>query len=114
VTARNIDDFVQSEVHLIDGRWILSPQNQGSAQVRGIDLEAKLPLAHLWAGVRKGIDLRASIGRYWSSVSSVPGPRNRLDRQPPLTSNLGIDYKGTSVSAGAAFGYVAADGRAPR
>jgi outer membrane receptor protein involved in Fe transport len=39
------------------------------------------------------LDVRASVSRNWSRVDSVPGPRNTLDQQVPLTAIFGLDYK---------------------
>jgi outer membrane receptor protein involved in Fe transport len=89
---RQISEFTRRDVQLIDGRWVALPVNDGDAQSRGIELEAKFPLKHF---LKDGpaIDLRANLARNWSSVSNVPGPNNRLADQVPLSANLGVDYK---------------------
>jgi len=38
------------------------------------------------------VRLHANLARNWSSVDEVPGPDNRLERQTPLSANLGFDY----------------------
>jgi outer membrane receptor for ferrienterochelin and colicins len=51
------------------------------------------------------LDLRANVNRNWSQVDNVPGPRNVLSEQVPLTATLGIDYKGPRHSAGASLAF---------
>jgi outer membrane receptor protein involved in Fe transport len=52
-----------------------------------------------------GFDVRASVTRNWSDVSTVPGPDNRLDGQTPLSANLGLDYRKERLSFGASMAY---------
>lgn len=89
---RQIEDFTRRDVQFINGRWVALPVNDGKAQSRGIELEAKFPLKHF---LKDGpaVDLRANLARNWSMVDSVPGPDNRLADQVPLSANLGVDYK---------------------
>jgi len=80
------------------------PSNVGKARTRSLQLEASFPLAALMQGAPP-VELRANVARNWSSVDGVPGPSNRLDEQVPLSSNLGMDYQGERLSAGANFGF---------
>ena len=87
-----------------DGRWIFRPLNDGDARVRSLEAEVKLPLRMLSAAAN-GFDMRASVTRNWSEVSTVPGPDNRLDAQTPLSANLGLDYRRDRLSFGASMAY---------
>lgn len=91
-SLRRIGDVMQDRLYQDHGRWVATPVNQGRAQVRGIELEAKLPLAALWAGA-PALDLRANVARNWSTLDAVAGPDNRLDGQLPWSANLGADYR---------------------
>lgn len=103
-STRAIRDFIRNEVSYNGARWVSAPLNQGKAQVRSLGLEAKLPMKTL--GRDWPVELRASLNRNWSSVDSVPGPGNRLDRQPRWSANLGADYSRGAVAGGASFSFV--------
>ena len=103
-SSRAIRDFIRSTVHFDGARWISAPVNQGDARVRSLALEAKLPMKTL--GRDWPLELRANVSRNWSSVDAVPGPDNRLDRQPRWSANLGADYSARVFSAGASFSFV--------
>ncbi|MBV6325397.1 TonB-dependent receptor plug domain-containing protein [Duganella violaceipulchra] len=83
---RRIRDVTLTRLFQQDGEWVEAPFNSGNASVRGIELEAKLPLS-------PRLDLRANLTRNWSRLDSVPGPNNRLENQVPFTANLGADYR---------------------
>lgn len=86
-----------------NGLWITTPFNQGTASVRGLEADLKLPI-RTWFARAPELDLRANLARNWSSLNAVPGPGNRLDSQVPVTLNLGADYRYTSqLSGGASF-----------
>jgi outer membrane receptor for ferrienterochelin and colicins len=90
--VRRIEDITHSRVDMRNGLWVSMPINDGVANTRGIELEAKLPLRSVFkAG--PAIDLRANVARNWSSLEDVPGPDNRLDQQTPVSGTLGLDYK---------------------
>ena len=91
-SLRRIGDVMLDRLYQDQGRWVATPVNQGRAQVRGIELEAKLPLSALWAGA-PALDLRANVARNWSTLDAVAGPDNRLDGQLPWSANLGADYR---------------------
>ncbi len=92
VFVRRIDDIMRQRLSLIDGAWVTMPVNDGQASTRGIELEAKLPLRSLYK-TAPSIDVRANVNFNWSTLSTVPGPNNRLDSQTPVSANLGVDYK---------------------
>jgi outer membrane receptor for ferrienterochelin and colicin len=106
-STRAISDFIRNEVRFNGTRWVSAPGNRGEAQVRSLALEAKLPMKTL--GRDWPLELRANLSRNWSSVDSVPGPGNRLDRQPRWSANLGADYNRGSIAGGASFSFVSGD-----
>ena len=91
-------------------RFVAQPQNVGSADAAGLELEAKARLVDLWAGAPatvQGISLRANASLMWSRVAGVQGPDNRLEGQPPWTANLGLDWpvKGLPLTVGTSLNY---------
>ena len=96
--GRDIDNLIRNVTRLQSvswspvERWVSSPQNIGHARTYGIELEAKFKLTELYPNALP-FELRANLSRYWSHVSTLPGPDNRLDQQPSLSGNLGVDYR---------------------
>ena len=105
---RRIRDVTITRLFEQDGVWVEAPFNNGNASVRGVELEAKLPLRRLQRGA-PAIDLRANLARNWSRVDNVPGPDNRLESQTPFTANLGADYRpdGSPLTVGGNLNYQA-------
>ncbi|SFD88547.1 TonB-dependent receptor plug domain-containing protein [Massilia yuzhufengensis] len=103
-STRAIRDFIRSTVRFDGLRWVSAPVNQGRARVDSLAFEAKLPMKTL--GSTLPVELRANVSRNWSRVDAVPGPGNRLDRQPRWSANLGADYGGPTIAAGASFSFV--------
>lgn len=104
-SSRHIRDYIRNELRQdSNGHWLVQPLNDGSAQVRTLDVELKFPLKALRKDA-PAFDFRASVNRNWSSVESVPGSDNRLDQQVPLSAVLGTDYRGDKFSAGASFAF---------
>ena len=101
---RRIANYTVSRVYFDGVHWIYSPVNADLALLRSIELEAKFPLKALFEDA-PAIDLRASVSRNWSEVGSVPGPDNRIERQTPLSANLGIDYKAGALTAGGSLAH---------
>ncbi|TFW06039.1 TonB-dependent receptor [Oxalobacteraceae bacterium OM1] len=93
---RDIKDLIRRETTLeatdTGARWVSRPVNFGNARAGGIELEAKFPLRDLYAEA-PAVDLRSNVSRFWSSVDDVPGPNNRLDKQPKQTANFGLDWR---------------------
>jgi outer membrane receptor protein involved in Fe transport len=104
--VRRIDDITHNQVSLVDGLWVSMPVNDGVANTRGIELEAKLPLRSLYK-TAPNIDLRANLARNWSTLTTVPGPDNRLDQQTPFSGTVGADYKldGTPLTVGGSYSF---------
>lgn len=90
--VRRIEDIMHNRVSLIDSLWVSMPVNDGVANTRGIELEAKLPLRSL-VKTMPNIDFRANLARNWSTLTTVPGPDNRLDSQTPFSGTVGADWK---------------------
>ncbi|WP_332859762.1 TonB-dependent receptor plug domain-containing protein [Janthinobacterium svalbardensis] len=90
--TRRISDVTVQRLFQRDGIWTASPFNNGTATVRGIEMDVKFPLRTWWAQA-PDLDVRANAGRNWSNVAAVPGPGNRLASQVPATLNLGLDYR---------------------
>jgi outer membrane receptor for ferrienterochelin and colicins len=104
-SRRMISDYIRTRLDEDpDGRWVYRPLNDGSARVHTLEAEVKLPgrtLGDAWAHV----DMRASVSRNWSTVSTVPGPDNRLDGQTPMSATLGVDWRRDRLSLGASMAY---------
>ena len=102
---KRIDDLIRSATtsDLVNGatRYVSRPVNIGKADVAGLELEAKLRAADLWA-TELPLNLRGNLSLMWSRVDGVPGPDNRIDGQPPYTLNLGADLpvRGTPLTLG--------------
>jgi outer membrane receptor protein involved in Fe transport len=104
-SRRTITDYIRTRLgEDAQGRWLYQPLNDGTAQVRSLEVEYKLPLK-LLSPAAEGFDARASVSRNWSQVSTVPGPDNRLDAQVPASANLGLDYKKGDLGIGTSFAY---------
>lgn len=103
-SLRRIGNYTVSRVYFDGVRWLYTPDNADLAVLRSLELEAKFPLKALFKGA-PAIDLRASVSRNWSEVKSVPGPDNRMERQTPLSANLGIDYKAGALTAGGSLAH---------
>ena len=73
-------------------RFVSRPQNIGSAQTAGIELEAKFRLDQLVEGA-PGVEMRSNLSLYRSRVEGIQGPDNRLDSQAPASANVGADYR---------------------
>lgn len=95
VFHRHISDYIRNVINLESstGRYVTQPQNIGSATTSGLELEAKLRMNELAPALDWPLDLRSSVSFFRSRVRDVPGPDNRLDRQPRYTANLGADYR---------------------
>jgi outer membrane receptor protein involved in Fe transport len=105
-SVRRIENYTHQGLLFEDDRWVSTAINDGRAETRGIELEAKLPMRVL-VDDAPALDLRASVSRNWSRVDSVPGPDNRLDQQTPVSATLGIDYKTRDglLSTGSSFSF---------
>ena len=95
--VRSIDRLVGTDITLETVPWaavpryVARPSNLGQALVQGIDVELQLALREFWKTL-PAIELRGSLGLAQSTVSSVPGPDNRLDSQSPWSAKLSASY----------------------
>lgn len=103
-SLRRIEDYTSNRIYFDGYRWIFTPVNDGRAEVRSLELETKFPLKSLFAKAPP-IDVRAGLVRHWSRVESVPGPDNRLERQTPLSANLGLDYQAGALALGGSVAF---------
>ncbi len=116
VYLRKIDDLIRT-VRSLEAvsyasvpRWVARPQNIGTADAAGLELEAKGRLADLWPGAPASllpISLRSNFSLMWSRVGMVAGPNNRIEGQPPWTANLGADWplKGLPLTLSGSLNY---------
>ncbi len=109
VYYRRIENVIHNVTALIGDGWVSRPVNQGEAITKGIELDAKFPLRSFIKDAPQ-IDFRANLSLNWSSLSTVPGPDNRLDSQTPVSANLGLDYTvdGLPLTLGANAGFQSA------
>jgi len=104
--ARRISGVTVQRLFQDGATWVSTFANGGNASARGLEFDAKFPLAALYAGAPP-VDLRANASRNWSRMDGVPGPHNRLAEQTPLTANLGLDYRMSAAwSSGFNFNYL--------
>ena len=105
-SARRINDYMRQGLRFNNGRWVQLPVNDGHANTRSIEFDAKFPL-QLFFPSAPPIDTRFNVNRNWSSVDSIPGPNNRLDSQTPFSATLGMDYRmvGGMITAGGSLTY---------
>ena len=109
--VRSIDNLIRQVTRAepaADGaeRYVARPQNIGGALSAGLELEAKLRAADLWA-TELPLALRGNLSLLWSRVDGVQGPNNRLDQQPRYTANVGFDWplRGTPLTVGGNLNY---------
>lgn len=116
---RRIDDLIRRRIALEEvdeasvPRWVSRPVNFGRARSSGLELELKGRGEDLLAVLfpeGSGIDLRASLSRYRSSVEQVDDPDARLEGQPPWSATLGWDRApgAKGLGAGASLTYTPA------
>jgi iron complex outermembrane receptor protein len=74
------------------GRWISMPQNIGTADTEGIEFDGKFKLNQMLDSA-PDVSVRTNVSFFNSQVTDIIGPYNRLDQQPHMTGNLGMDYR---------------------
>lgn len=92
VFRRNVQDLIRYTTTYDGSRYVTAPDNVGNAITQGLELEAKFRLNQWWPQALP-VDIRSNVSFFNSRVDGVPGPDNRLDRQPDTTANLGADYR---------------------
>jgi outer membrane receptor protein involved in Fe transport len=100
--TRRIRNVILNVVAFEDGRWVSSPRNQGQARTHSLELE--------WKQSPAGTPWKYSLNaaRHWSKVDEVPGPDNRLARQPRWNATVGAEYRQGPWHAGATLAATAA------
>lgn len=102
---RRIDDVTIESLFEDDGVWISMPINAGKARTHGLTLETKFSLSDLYK-TSTDIQFHGNLTRNWSAVDSVPGPKNRLATQTPLSGSVGVEWRPTAkLSTGLDFSY---------
>lgn len=102
---RRLDDVIIESLFEEDGVWISMPVNAGKARTHGLTLEMKFSLNDLYE-TATDLQFHGSLTRNWSTVDSVPGPKNRLAAQTPLSGNVGMEWRPTGkLSTGLDYTY---------
>jgi outer membrane receptor protein involved in Fe transport len=105
-SVRHIRDLIRTTLGQdADGSWVVRPINQGNAEVRTLEFDARFPLKAVLRDGAPPVDLRVNLSRNWSSVDAVPGPGNRLDQQIPFSALFGADYKTGPLGLGLNVAY---------
>ncbi|UUX93960.1 TonB-dependent siderophore receptor [Aquabacterium sp. J223] len=114
VFHRRISNVIRSQVSLENVPWstvpryVARPQNVGDATVQGVEFDSRFRLDQWWTAA-PAVDLRFNASVFRSVVDGVPGPDNRLDRQPKASLNVGGDYRlrgGLPLTVGGNLGVV--------
>lgn len=92
LNVRRIRDVILDRLFLVNGSWVSTKANNGTARAYGIEAEGKLQPKKTWPAA-PDVELRMNATRNWSVVDAVPGPNNRLNSQVPFSANLGLDWR---------------------
>jgi outer membrane receptor for ferrienterochelin and colicin len=96
IFAKRIRDVILDRIAQSASAWVATPDNQGTAHVRGLELEGRTAFGALAA--------HGNLARNWSRLEAVPGPDNRIDGQPRASASLGLDYAASgAVELGASW-----------
>ncbi len=90
--ARHIDDVMIPILFLDGTEWVSSTENSGTAASYGTEAEFKIPLQQILR-VSPKLEIKGDLSANWSRVKDVPGPKNRLADQTPLSATLGLEYE---------------------
>lgn len=102
--VRTIEDVIRTETRLVGDRWVAMPTNGGNATAWGFELDTRFSL--LQAVDASGLEFRFNLTRNWSRIDDLPGPDNRIAKQPRLSSTLAVDYRiSPAWSVGASYSY---------
>jgi iron complex outermembrane receptor protein len=93
---RGIRNLMRRQTNLVmtssGMRWVSQPFNISHATTSGIEMEAKFQLQE-FLPTGPSMDVRSNFSVFRSKVDGIEGPNNRLDQQPGMTANLGLDYR---------------------
>lgn len=95
--ARRITDVIGSDLVLLDAPWaqapryVLRPENLGTAWSRGASIEIQLLTSDIWADLPK-VELQGAVTVARSKISTIPGPDNRIADQSPWSAKLSGAY----------------------
>jgi iron complex outermembrane receptor protein len=111
VSHRRIDDLIRRRLALERvpeasvPRWVSRPVNLGRAHSTSLELEWKQRLPAAWLQGVQGLDVRAGLSLYRSTVEQIDDPDARLEGQAPWSATLGLTrtWPGTPWSAGASL-----------
>lgn len=96
--SRRLSDVIGEAVALESVPWaqvpryVIRPDNLGTASVHGLSAETRLALVDLDATWPK-VELRAGATLARSELRTVPGPDNRIAGQMPWSAKVGARYK---------------------
>ena len=97
---REIKNLIRRQTNLLmtssGMRWVSQPFNIGHATTSGLEMEAKFQLQEFLPS-GPSMDVRTNVSFFKSKVDGIQGPNNRLDQQPGMTANLGLDYRVASL-----------------
>lgn len=95
--SRHIDGLIGTDIQLENVPWsmlpryVARPANLGTARSDGVSVETQLELREFWkAGPKMSLHGVATVAR--SSVSTVPGPDNRLVDQARWSAKFGASH----------------------
>jgi outer membrane receptor for ferrienterochelin and colicins len=73
-------------------RWVHRPTNVGTATAFGLTFGINTQLSD-WMGNAPNLGVNANVQWNQSSLSTLPGPDNRLENHQPWSGRLGLTYK---------------------
>ena len=73
-----------------DARWVRRPANLGRARTHAVSLGFSLVARDWLVDMPQSLELSGALNWAGSSVSTVPGPHNRVPDQTPFTARLGL------------------------
>lgn len=78
-------------------RWVTRPVNLGRARTYAINLGFSLVPRDWLTDIPRSLELTGALNWANSSVSTVPGPYNRLPDQTPFSARVGLKYQAKSM-----------------
>lgn len=100
---RDIDDLIEKRISEgDDGRYVESPENVGSANIWGAELD--LQWRQDWLSL-PALTLRGNYSRFDSELDADDGSSRKVKDIPPYVFNLGFDYvvEGWALEFGSSY-----------